>query len=66
MVTAYLMLATSVFNIYYLAVNKMITGKDCLLGLACMFMSFAIMQNRVLAINGISYKDMFNIIKSKK
>ena len=66
MVTAYMMLAVSVFNIYYLSVNKMITRKDCLLGIACMFVSFAIMQNRVLAINGISYKDMLNIVKSKK
>ena len=66
MVTAYMMLAVSVFNIYYLATNKMITGKDCLLGVSCMFLSFAIMQNRVLAINGISYKDMLNIITSKK
>ena len=63
--TAYMMLALSVFNIYYLTVNKMITGKDCLLGIVCMFVSFAVMQNRVLAINGISYKDMLNIIKSK-
>ena len=45
---------------------NLITGKDCLLGVACMFMSFAIMQNRVLAINGIAYKDMLNIIKAKK
>ena len=66
MVTAYMMLAASVFNIYYLSANKMVTGKDCLLGIACMFVSFAIMQNRVLAINGISYKDMLNIIKAKK
>ena len=66
MITAYMMLAVSVFNIYYLTENKMITGKDCLLGIACMFVSFAIMQNRVLAINGISYKDMLNIIKAKK
>ena len=65
MVTAYMMLVTSVFNIYYLTANKMITGKDCLLGIVCMFVSFAVMQNRVLAINGISYKDMLNIIKSK-
>ena len=63
--TAYMMLALSVFNIYYLITNKMITGKDCLLGMVCMFVSFAVMQNRVLAINGISYKDMLNIIKSK-
>ena len=66
MVTAYMMLAASVFNIYYLSANKMITGKDCLLGIACMFVSFAVMQNRLLAINGISYKDMLNIIKAKK
>lgn len=66
MVTAYMMLAVSIFNIYYLAENKMITGKDCLLGFACMLVSFAVMQNRVLAINGISYKGMLNIIKSKK
>ena len=66
MVTAYMMLAVSVFNIYYLSVNKMITRKDCLLGIACMFVSFAIMQNRVLAINGISYNDMLNIIKARK
>ena len=63
--TAYMMLALSVFNIYYLITNKMITGKDCLLGIVCMFVSFTVMQNRVLAINGISYKDMLNIIKSK-
>ena len=66
MVTAYMMFCVSVFNIYYLAANKMITGKDCLLGTLCMFASFAIMQNRVLAINGISYKDMLMIIKAKK
>ena len=66
MITAYMMLIVSVFNIYYLASNNMITRKDCVLGFVCMFVSFAIMQNRVLAINGITYKDMFNIIKSKK
>lgn len=66
MVTAYMMLAVSVFNVCYFAANKMITGKDCLLGIVCMFVSFAIMQNRVLAINGIAYKDMLNIIKTKK
>lgn len=66
MVTAYMMLAVSVFSICYLTANEMITGKDCLLGIACMFASFAIMQNRVLAINGISYKDMLNIIKAKR
>ena len=64
--TAYMMLGVSIFNICYLAVNKMITGTDVLLGFVCMFVSFAIMQNRVLAINGISYKDMLNIIKTKK
>lgn len=66
MVTAYMMLAVSVFSIYHLSANKTITGKDCLLGIACMFVSFAMMQNRVLAINGISYQDMLNIIKAKK
>lgn len=66
MFTAYMMLIVSLFTIYYLASNTMITAKDCILGFVCMFASFAIMQNRVLAINGISYKDMLNIIKSKK
>ena len=65
MITAYMMLIASIFTIYYLTSNNMITGKDCILGIVSMFVSFAIMQNRVLAINGISYKDMFNIIKAK-
>ncbi|MBQ7360536.1 MAG: HXXEE domain-containing protein [Lachnospiraceae bacterium] len=66
MITAYMMLIASIFTIYYLLSNNMITGKDCILGFVGMFVSFAIMQNRVLAINGITYKDMFNIIKAKK
>ncbi len=66
MITAYMMLIASIFSIYYLTSNNMITGKDCILGFISMFISFAIMQNRVLAINGITYKDMFNIIKAKK
>lgn len=66
MITAYMMLIVSIFTIYYLISNNTITGKDCMLGIICMFVSFAIMQNRVLAINGITYKDMLNIIKSKK
>ncbi len=66
MVTAYMQLITSIFTIYYLFSNNIITTKDCMLGFISMFVSFAIMQNRVLAINGITYKDMFNIIKSKK
>lgn len=56
----------SIFTLYYLSLNTMIAAKDCVLGLVFMFVSFAIMQNRVLAINGITYKDMLNIIKSKK
>ena len=66
MITAYMMLIVSIFVFYYLTSNHMISVKDCVLGMVCMFASFAIMQNRVLAINGITYKDMFNIIKSKK
>ena len=66
MVTAYMQLITSIFTIYYLSSNNMITTKDCVFGFISMFVSFAIMQNRVLALNGITYKDMFNIIKSKK
>ena len=65
MITAYMMLITSIFIIYHFVSTNMITSKDCILGIVCMFISFAIMQNRVLAINGISYKDMLNIIKSK-
>lgn len=66
MITAYMMLIVSILAIYYLTSNDMLTGKDCLLGIVCMFASFAIMQNRVLAINGIAYKDMLNIIRTKK
>lgn len=66
MLTAYMMLIVSIFTLYYLSLNTMIAAKDCVLGLVFMFVSFAIMQNRVLAINGITYKDMLNIIKSKK
>lgn len=66
MFTAYMMLIVSIFTTYYFSSNNIMTGKDCVLGFACMFVSFAIMQNRVLAINGITYKDMFNIIKSKE
>ena len=66
MITAYLLLIVSAFAIYYLSSNNMITAKDCIFGVICMFASFAIMQNRILAINGIAYKDMLNIIKSKK
>ena len=66
MFTAYMMLIVSIFAVYYLTSNNMTAVKDYILGFVCMFASFAIMQNRVLAINGISYKDMLNIIKSKK
>ena len=66
MFTAYMMLIVSIFAVYYLTSNNMTSVKDYILGFVCMFASFAIMQNRVLAINGISYKDMLNIIKSKK
>lgn len=66
MLTAYMLLIVSIFTLYYLSLNTMIAAKDCVLGLVFMFVSFAIMQNRVLAVNGITYKDMLNIIKSKK
>ena len=66
MFTAYMMLITSIVTICCLTSNNIITAKDYILGFICMFASFAIMQNRVLAINGIAYKDMLNIVKAKK
>lgn len=65
MITAYCMLAFSIFVIYYFISHSMATGKDFCLGFLCMFASFAIMQNRVLAINGIKYSDMLAIMKKK-
>ena len=59
MVTAYMMLAVSVFNIYYLSVNKMITGKDCLLGIAStLFCIIAQLTN----IQAIPNKQSFPVI----
>lgn len=65
MITAYCMLAFSIFCIYYFASHHMATAKDFILGFVCMLASFAIMQNRVLAINGIKYSDMISTMKSK-
>ena len=65
MITAYMMLTASIVTICYFNSHNMLTARDCMLGIVCTFASFAIMQNRVLAINGITYKDMFNVIKSK-
>lgn len=66
MITAYLMFALAIFALYVLITRDIITGKDCVLGVLCMIAGFAIMQNRVLAINGITYKDMLNIVASKR
>lgn len=66
MITAYCMLAFSIFVIYYFSSQNIATGKDFCLGFLCMFVSFAIMQNRILAINGIKYSDMLAIIKNRK
>ncbi|MBQ8562385.1 MAG: HXXEE domain-containing protein [Firmicutes bacterium] len=65
MVTAYCLLAFSAFVIYYLASHGMASGKEFALGFVCMFASFACMQNRVLAINGVKYKDMLQAMKSR-
>lgn len=65
MVTAYCMLAFSIFCICYLADHGMAAGKEFTLGAVCMFLSFAVMQNRVLAINGVKYSDMLSAMKSK-
>lgn len=65
MVTAYITLAFSVFCLYLFASTNMAAIKDFLLGFVCMFVCFAVMQNRVLAINGIKYADMISVVKSK-
>lgn len=65
MITAYGMLAFSAFCVHYFASHNMASTKDFILGFVCMFASFAIMQNRVLAINGVKYSDMIAIMKSK-
>lgn len=65
MVTAYCLFAFSVFVICYFVMNDMATPAQFGLGFLCMFLSFAIMQNRVLAINGVKYKDMFRVMRSK-
>lgn len=66
MVTAYCLFAFSVYCIYYMANHNMAAGKDFVIGFVCMFASFAIMQNRVLAINGVKYRDILSVIKSRK
>ena len=65
MVTAYCMAAFALFAIIYLNTHDMARGRDYLLAALCTWLSFAIMQNRVLAINGIRYRDILGIIKSK-
>ena len=65
MITAYCMAAFAVFAIVCLNSRDMAQGKDYLLAALCTWLSFAVMQNRVLAINGIRYRDILGIIKSK-
>lgn len=65
LITALCMLLTSAAVIYYFSANGMANGKDYLLGLLCMILCFAAMQRTILMINGIKYKDIAVIIKSK-
>lgn len=65
MVTAYCLAAFSVFCIVCFVIQDMAGPKDYLLGFFCMFASFALMQNRVLAINGVKYTDMMAVMKSR-
>lgn len=65
MVTALCMLIVSVCAIYYYSVNDLARGKDFLLGAVCMFICFAVMQNRVLAICGVGYQDMAAAMKKR-
>lgn len=65
MITALCMLLASVGTIRYFSASGLATGKDYLLGALCMVVCFAVMQNRILAINGMGYKDMIAAVKSK-
>lgn len=65
MVTALCMLIVSVYAIYYYAAHDLAGGKDFLLGAICMVASFAVMQNRVLAICGVGYRDMAAAMKRR-
>ena len=65
MITALCMLLASVGTIRYFSANGMAAGRDYLQGALCMDVCFAVMQNRVLAINGMGYKDMIAAVKSK-
>jgi len=56
LITAACMLVASVCAIRFLSASGMAVGKDYLLGAVCMVLSFAVMQNRVLAINGMGYR----------
>lgn len=65
MVTAYCMAAFAIFAIVYLNAHNITNGTDYLPAALCTWLCFAVMQNRVLAINGIRYRDLLGIIKSK-
>ena len=65
MVTAYCLFGFSAFVICYFVIHKMATAAEFGLGFLCMVLSFAIMQNRVLAINGVKYRDMIYVMRSK-
>ncbi|MBQ8625171.1 MAG: HXXEE domain-containing protein [Agathobacter sp.] len=65
LITAICMLITSVYMLYYYNTNHIATGTDYLYGALLTFVSFAIMQNRVLASLGYGYKDIFENVKHK-
>lgn len=65
MISAYCMCGFSILIIYYIASNHLGSGLEFFLGIICMFLSFAIMQNRVLSINGLGYDTMFKMMKRK-
>lgn len=65
MVTAYCMFAFSVAVIVYFSIHNIAAVKDYVIAAVCTWLSFALMQNRVLAINGVKYSDILGIVKSK-
>lgn len=65
MVTAYCLFAFSIGVICYFNHHGIAAAKDYAIATLCTWACFAVMQNRVLAINGVTYRDIFNVAKSK-
>ena len=65
MVTALALLALSICALVSFAKHDLVSGKDYVIGVLCMFVCFASMQRTVIAIFGLGYKDIIAKAKSK-